>query len=178
MRTWDSEELEMAVRYASSWSQVCVTLGCATSGNSFKRVQRLVREADIPTDHFGVVKISKAERQRRNREANRSWYFNNKDIHKENVAKRRPGYVERNKSYVLDYLEGNPCVDCGISNILVLQFDHRPEEHKKACVTELMRGTSSIATIQAEIDKCDVRCSNCHILITAERAGNWLRSSR
>ena len=75
---------------------------------------------------------------------------------------------KRNREYVDDYLKKHPCIDCGNDNIIMLEFDHVRgiKEHNIATMVE---NRSSIATIQAEIDKCEVRCANCHRLITHNR---------
>jgi hypothetical protein len=78
----------------------------------------------------------------------------------------------RNIKYVFDYLQEHPCIDCGEKHPIKLEFDHRDGKEKKAGIAELLQGTPPISEIQEEIDKCDVRCSNCHKVKTAiER--NW-----
>ncbi|GAT73927.1 hypothetical protein [Microbacterium hydrocarbonoxydans] len=41
----------------------------------------------------------------------------------------------------------------------------------------LVRNGHPAATIIAEIDKCDVRCRNCHAIVTYERMGGSWRST-
>jgi len=41
------------------------------------------------------------------------------------------------------YLVEHPCVDCGESDIRVLEFDHRPEAQKSRDVSYLIRGGAS-----------------------------------
>ena len=60
------------------------------------------------------------------------------------------------------------CKDCGESNPLVLDFDH-VRGKKIMCISNMVRNSYSIETIQKEIDKCEVRCANCHRLITYKR---------
>lgn len=59
------------------------------------------------------------------------------------------------------------CTDCGNSNPVVLDFDHRPGVQKLWNVSA-MRGMRW-SLIEVEIAKCDVRCGNCHRIVTAER---------
>lgn len=61
---------------------------------------------------------------------------------------------------IVEYLEKHPCVDCGESDILVLDFDHVKE--KKNDVSKLVMGRCSWKIILEEINKCEVRCANCH----------------
>ena len=81
--------------------------------------------------------------------------------------------IHRNSLAVYRYLENHPCVDCGEADPVVLDFDHVRGVKKKS-VSRLLAGTFALATIFREIEKCDVRCSNCHRRITAVR-GNFYR---
>ena len=48
-----------------------------------------------------------------------------------------------------------------------LEFDHRDRTTKIAAVSQLIARQFSWDKIMAEIDKCDVRCANCHRKRTA-----------
>ena len=75
---------------------------------------------------------------------------------------------ERNRQYVYKFLKSNPCKDCGEPDPVVLQFDHRDRLQKKAGVSRLVLDEYSLKVIKNEIDKCDVRCANCHTRKTAK----------
>jgi len=79
-----------------------------------------------------------------------------------------------NQERVLEFLRAHPCIDCGEADPVVLQFDHQNPESKSLNVGELLRRRASWARIQAEIDKCDVRCANDHQRRTARQFG-WYR---
>lgn len=64
------------------------------------------------------------------------------------------------KYYIWDYLSKHPCVDCGESNILFLEFDHIG--NKSEWISFLLRKHASIQQIDDEIKKCEVRCIGCH----------------
>jgi len=68
---------------------------------------------------------------------------------------------ERNKKFLKKHLSKHPCVDCGEPDIIVLDFDHVRGVKKKS-VSTLARNCASLRTLQEEIDKCDIRCANCH----------------
>jgi hypothetical protein len=91
------------------------------------------------------------------------WYYRNFRKDKESVKnKQLTGKTLRtkNKAFVKEYLLCHPCVDCGEADIIVLEFDHRNREDKKYCIG---RTTNfSLNTLKREIEKCDVRCANCH----------------
>jgi transposase-like protein len=81
-----------------------------------------------------------------------------------------PG-VDRNLAHVLEYLRRHPCVDCRECDPVVLEFDH--VGLKRAAVTRLAWYGCSIATIDAEIGECEVRCANCHRRMTAMRGDHF-----
>ncbi len=86
---------------------------------------------------------------------------------------RGPIDRKRNREFIAQYLSTHPCVDCGEADPVVLEFDHRDPNTKRAEVGRLIN-TSTVAIVQAEIDKCDVRCGNCHRIRTATQFG-WYR---
>jgi len=81
--------------------------------------------------------------------------------------------LNRNRQHVWDYYKSHPCVDCGESDPIVLQFDHISDDKFKN-VSNLVGGRYSLDTINEEISKCDVRCANCHIRKTSIDQ-NWYK---
>lgn len=75
------------------------------------------------------------------------------------------------------YLKEHPCVDCGESDLIVLDFDHVRGE-KVSEVARMFHSLYSLKRIFEEIAKCDVVCSNCHRRRTARRGNGWLRSGK
>lgn len=75
---------------------------------------------------------------------------------------------------LLAYLREHPCVDCGETDPIVLQFDHVDPATKRLAVSLLIRSASSWSTVLTEIAKCEVRCANCHLRRTARQFG-WYR---
>ena len=108
-----------------------------------------------------------------NRARSRRYYAENHDLHRENVARRNKKVRSDMRVHILEYLQTHPCIDCGNSDIRVLEFDHR--ENKVENVSKLVMNFSSKEKVFAEIAKCDVRCRNCHIIKTYERQGNVWR---
>jgi transposase-like protein len=87
-------------------------------------------------------------------------------------ARRYPSpAVARNVAHLGAILSRSACVDCGQRDPLVLEFDHVRE--KTANVTRLAWFGCSLATIDAEIAQCEIRCANCHRRITAKRGGHF-----
>ena len=67
---------------------------------------------------------------------------------------------QRIRDWLLAYLIEHPCVDCGEADPIVLEFDHRGD--KAFNLGSAARSRRGLASIQAEVAKCDVRCANCH----------------
>ncbi len=67
---------------------------------------------------------------------------------------------ERNRRFVYNVLSSSNCFDCGLNDLLVLEFDHLCE--KEANISELVSGGLSIERLRREIAKCAIRCANCH----------------
>ena len=106
----------------------------------------------------------------------KNWYEGSaKERHLENVQARKKVVREQARSFVLAYLLTHPCENCGESDPRVLEFHHK--EGKDKAVSELVAGGYSIATIQAEIDKCSVLCANCHRRLTMDDRG-WYRGNK
>ena len=68
----------------------------------------------------------------------------------------------RARMWVWSYLLDHPCVDCGENDIRVLEFDHRDPQQKHGGISRMVADRCSIDKISAEVEKCDVRCANCH----------------
>ena len=62
------------------------------------------------------------------------------------------------------------CVDCGITNHIVLDFDHLRD--KKYNISRMIHDGFSWAAIKKEISKCEVVCANCHRVRTHNRLTN------
>jgi len=81
-----------------------------------------------------------------------------------NVANRKRLVTERHL-WLNTYKLEHGCIDCGYNAVAVaLDFDHRDPELKVANIAAMLGNTW--ASILAELDKCDIRCSNCHRIKT------------
>jgi len=107
--------------------------------------------------------------------ARRAHYLANKPDYIRRAIAQRFAHRALNRREVLSYLASHPCIDCGINNPVVLEFDHRDPSTK---LTEVGRMISSKRwpRVMTEIEKCDVRCINCHRRKTAREFG-WAKFS-
>jgi len=101
-------------------------------------------------------------------ESSKLHYEKHKSLYLKKAKENNKIASERNKEYIKQYLSTHPCVDCGNNNPIVLEFDHIYGT-KKHNISDLTRSAYSLETIQAEIDKCQVRCANCHRIVTYNR---------
>lgn len=121
-----------------------------------------------PFDDFGVHNGRSDGLQVRCKECRRTyqndWYSRNPKLHQKRVAKARNASRKRFQIFIWKYLESHPCVMCGESNILLLDFDHLEEKDRNISAM----GGLSIESIMKEIDKCQILCVSCHRKKTAK----------
>src|SRR5437867_9332807 len=109
-------------------------------------------------------------------EANARNYRKNHEREKARIYKYITEQRAQVREKIIEYLREHPCVDCGESDIVVLEFDHVGD--KVADISVYAGRGRSWARVKAEIDKCEVRCANCHRRKTRERSAGPDRLSR
>lgn len=126
-----------------------------------------------PVSEFGKRSVASDGLNPRCRPCRRSYerrtYAKNPSVYTERRKTEWASYKERNSRIIADHLTTHPCVDCGEDDPIVLEFDHTSGE-KVRNVSRLRLEGASVATLLAEIAKCEVRCCNCHRRITFLRA--------
>jgi hypothetical protein len=70
------------------------------------------------------------------------------------AARRRRG-----KRLVEEWYRTHPCVDCGNSDVRCLEADHVMGERNFTVSENLWR---PVRKLEAELELCESRCSNCH----------------
>ncbi len=108
-----------------------------------------------------------------NRARSRAYYARNKAKHKGIVRANKKRYNKKTQNFLLDYLAAHPCIDCGTTNILVLEFDHMDRSEKLNNISSLLRLDVGPARMSAEVDKCEVRCANCHRVKTHQENNSY-----
>jgi hypothetical protein len=101
------------------------------------------------------------------------------DYHREHYLANRERYIaqaaaqkqalrlERTR-YLIEYFKTHPCVDCGETDPVVLEFDHLRD--KSFDISQKLI-SYRWQRILDEIEKCEVVCANCHRRRTARRRG-------
>lgn len=90
-------------------------------------------------------------------------------------ARNRAQATHRARRYAVMaiYKHASGCVDCGYRrHMMALDFDHRPGVDKCFNISSSTGLHVAEDRFWAEIAKCDVRCSNCHRVITTARRNN------
>ena len=102
-------------------------------------------------------------------------YNENKQYYLKKAKKRNLEIKTNIVNYLRCYLSKKSCIDCGETDIAVLEFDHRNGTKKNKAVSTLIRLGYPIDIIRKEIGKCDIRCANCHRRKTSKDF-KWLKT--
>jgi 5-methylcytosine-specific restriction endonuclease McrA len=100
-----------------------------------------------------------------------AWYLRHRIQQMERVKVQRAALKVENRIRLLGYLAAHPCVDCGETNLVVLEFDHTRD--KRWNIASMINGGFPWSTIESEITRCQVRCANCHRIKTARERGYY-----
>jgi len=103
-------------------------------------------------------------------------YLNNKKYYLNKAHKRNEVFRNEINTYIFQYLMRHPCVDCGETDPVVLEFDHTGKKPKIKVVSRLIRFQVPKSEIELEIAKCVVRCANCRRRKTAKDF-KWFKDS-
>lgn len=106
------------------------------------------------------------------KEHSKKCYKNFSEEKRQEIKKLAADKRIRNRQFLWDFLKVNPCVDCGEADPIVLEFDHIRDKSKD--VSDLVAQAVGIKRIKEELDKCEVRCANCHRRKTAKQFG-WYK---
>lgn len=93
-------------------------------------------------------------------------YHKNKKEYTKRARVNSKKYRIENRKKMIEYLTDKQCVDCKENDIRVLDFDHINPSKKYKSVSKMM-GDYSWNKILDEIDKCVIRCANCHRKVTS-----------
>lgn len=71
-------------------------------------------------------------------------------------------FVAEKKAWIIERF-GSACVKCGYDKCFAaLDFHHVDPQHKEFAPANLVSNMSPIATLERELEKCIMLCSNCH----------------
>jgi hypothetical protein len=119
-----------------------------------------------PIEDFAFKNSTSGKRHSRCRAccrlASQQHYSNNKRAYLERNQRNNPLQRETNRIFVTQFLCEHPCVKCGESNPVVLEFNHVDPATKTANICDMIHFRVSPARIRLEMAKCEVLCANCH----------------
>lgn len=101
-------------------------------------------------------------------EMSQAYYRTHRERQLANIAGNKKRRFLDRREKLTAYLDEHPCVDCGESRIECLEFDHLGD--KVANISTAIRNWSWTRLL-TEIEKCEVRCANCHRVRTAQQQG-------
>jgi len=105
----------------------------------------------------------------------KNWYERNKDYQIANARKHSTEYRDSIREYLHNYLLNHPCVSCGETDPVVLEFHHL--HSKDMAISEMVTRVTSIERLEEELKKTEVLCANCHRRLTAKERG-WFRGMK
>ena len=122
------------------------------------------KEKDISEFSWSIRGVKRHSRCKSCHAGERSEYYErNKDKELAYKWDRQVRKREEARAFIDEYKSTHPCVDCGKTDIRFLTFDH-VRGVKKMNVSQMVNQGYSIEALQAEIDKCEIRCLECHHL--------------
>ena len=133
-------------------------------------------------------------------ERQKAYYRKNTNAQLQRMYKNRRVRKKQIHQFLTNYFAKNTCVDCAKKKLKVkkllsgkvptstinqvlkimdsdirnLTFDHLHTRGKKEhTIADMIRDIQPLHRIKKEIQKCVVRCHNCHDTITVKRSRNW-----
>lgn len=104
----------------------------------------------------------------------RKRYGENKEVMIKQINEARDKRINEHRELFYQILCDSKCIDCGNDDPLVLEFDHINGDTKKHGLSKMVHDGYSWDNILKEIEKCEVRCANCHRIKTAKEQG-WFK---
>ena len=125
-----------------------------------------------PLDKFGKEAKSKDGLQYHCKVCKAELHILNHEARMVSIRASKQRRVDAGRNYVVEWFKTHPCVDCGETDIRVLEFDHLG--NKVDGVAKMVREGQTLKRIKQEIEKCEVRCKNDHARKSFERlGGTW-----
>ncbi len=103
----------------------------------------------------------------------RAAYYKRREYYLKYRAQHNRLVLRKRQEFLWGYLLNHPCVDCGIADPAVLQFDHVRGKKKESVSVMIYRSGFAMKAILEEIEKCEIRCANCHAKKTAKQRGYY-----
>ena len=137
--------------------------------NESKPLERFHKDKARKNGFYPNCKDCEAIRRKIKYESNKEYELGvqkiYRDSNKDKIYEKRDLRRDVNQIKIFNYFKDHPCVICGESDPIILDFDHLNNKHKNISDMKYQ----SWKTIEKEIAKCQVLCSNCHRRKTAKQ---------
>lgn len=108
-----------------------------------------------------MARLAKTEEQRaRNREYQARWRAANVEVQRERVKANNQRVKTEARAYIAEVKKAG-CSRCPETHPATLDFHHKTDD-KKYGIAKMVSRATSLKTIKAEIEKCELLCANCH----------------
>lgn len=104
----------------------------------------------------------------------KEYYEVNHEKQKKQINESNKIRINNNRAKYFNLLSNSKCTDCPETNPIVLEYDHKDGVDKIKGVGYMVGSGYSWTAILKEIEKCDIRCANCHRIRTAKQFG-WYK---
>jgi hypothetical protein len=135
------------IRVVGGWNEAKEKAGLETYRSNGSRVQPKPEDVELP-DGEEWEELSVDQR----------WHYRNKDWNTQRTLNRRASI----RSWLNDRKESIGCERCGVADAPVLEFHHQDPSQKERAINEMVTYGYGKDALRAEIQKCDVLCTNCH----------------
>lgn len=150
------------------WSTMCYT-----SLMGMKRCSRC--GDDLPEETYAFKNQAKGWRQSACPDCLRLYRKEHYRNHPQPYKDRALANKRKVKKAYRVWLATQKCVDCGESDPVVLDADH-VRGRKASGIAKMLTSGRTWEAVQKELEKCEIRCANCHRRKTAKENG-WTRGS-
>jgi hypothetical protein len=135
------------IRVVGGWNEAKERAGLETHRSNGSRVQPQPEHVEIPENREWEA-LSVDQR----------WHYKNRQRHTEQELNRRA----RRRQWLNKYKESRGCKQCGVADAAVLDFHHTDPQSKRMAINKMVTYGHGKDDLQAEIEKCEILCTNCH----------------
>jgi len=105
--------------------------------------------------------IKRTTKKYKKRDAEKSKLYRRR--HAEEINQRDRSRKKEKREWIDNYKKTKKCMTCGEDKFCCLVFHHNGSEEKDFTVAAAVSRGYGKKRIMAEMEKCDVLCSNCHL---------------
>lgn len=135
------------LRQVEGWNEAKERAGLETNGSSGSRVEPKPDDVDLPD---GLVWKELSVDQR--------WHYRNREWNTERTLQRRA----RLRAWANDKKRESGCKRCDSKNPACLDYHHPDGVQKEMGVGAMVTHGYGKDALEAEIERCEVLCANCH----------------